>query len=168
LHAPRSNRVLFIEEPVRGARAGLTCTDRHGVTVVTPELPEDLAAEDSDIVLRSLVRRLLSDRGISEPDVPPGRIQVLVIFLTALATRLSVARVSTGQEFGSRARDAASVGASADKPRAVGPRGCEEELLAARYKSGDEAQRRRGSATLVPVDLASATARYWRGRPSEP
>ena len=164
MHAPRSNRVLFIEEPVRGARAGLTCTDRHGVTVVTPELPEDLAAEDSDIVLR----RLLSDRGISEPDVPPGRIQVLVIFLTALATRLSVARVSTGQEFGSRARDAASVGASADKPRAVGPRGCEEELLAARYKSGDEAQRRRGSATLVPVDLASATARYWRGRPSEP
>ena len=66
-HAARSNRVLFIEEPVQGARAGLTCTDRHGVTVVTPELPDDLGAEDSDIVLRSLVRRLLSDRGISEP-----------------------------------------------------------------------------------------------------
>ena len=66
-HAARSNRVLFIEEPVRGARAGLTCTDRRGVTVVTPELPEDLAGEDSDIVLRGLVRRLLSDRGMTDP-----------------------------------------------------------------------------------------------------
>jgi UDP-galactopyranose mutase len=61
-------RVFFLEDPVVGTGFPILSAARSGqVTVLTPQLPRGIEADDAEMVVRQLVRAFARDHGIVAP-----------------------------------------------------------------------------------------------------
>ena len=67
VRAARDRRVLFIEEPTLGAELTLSRTQRQGVTVLTPRLPESYSRPQAERALRDMIHQAVGSEGLERP-----------------------------------------------------------------------------------------------------
>ena len=67
VRAARDRRVLFIEEPTLGAELTLSRTQRQGVTVLTPRLPESCSRPQAERALRDMIHQAVRSEELERP-----------------------------------------------------------------------------------------------------